>query len=169
MYMGFAPPVQTFFISILFGMAIGVLWDVNRVLKNIFKYKSIFKKIIFILDVVFCVAVCVLTICFFFVFTYSGFRFFVLVGEFIGVILYFCTITKFLYYILKIIIENIIKFFTLIYSLTKKIVNITIKNLKFIISVFRKKNKNKKNKKKITCFYSVNKYIMKKIEKFIKD
>ena len=172
MYMGFSPPVQTFFISILFGMVIGVLWDIDRVFKDKFKYKNIFKKIIF------CIAVCILTICFFFVFTYAGFRVFVLFGEFIGVILYFCTITKFFYHILKIIFEVVGWFFLLIYKITKKFVNITVKNIKFIVVFFNtkikknkknKKNKNNKNKEKTTCFYDVNKYIMKKIEKFIND
>lgn len=163
MYMSFSPPVKIFFISIFWGFLLGILWDLNRVIKKSLKIKNK-KNINFFLDVVFSVLAAVLTLTFFFVFTYSGFRVFVLIGELIGFILYFCTITKFIFFILNFLIKYILKVFIKIFNffsiLTFKIIKITTKlKIKYTL---------KKNKK-TTCFSPKHRCIIKKLKKYMKN
>ena len=168
MYMSVSPPTIIFFLAILLGFFWGIFWDINRVLKKLITSKN--KKFVFVLDVVFSVVACILTITFFYFFTYSGFRLFVLVGALLGFIIYYCTIQKPVFYALHIIIGFIIKIIFKILLFAQKIAN-KIKS----ISEFLKENlyiKIKKAKKieinKINEKDQIEKYIMKRIEKFIK-
>lgn len=140
MYMSFSPSVITFLISVLFGMIFGLIWNINLVIKkNSLKKPS--KNLVIFLDIIFCIIVSILTISFFFKYTYSGFRIFVLIGELIGFTLYFCTIEK----ILTIIINFTVKLIFSLYRNTIKtflisLINFLTNNLKNII-IFILKNK----------------------------
>lgn len=168
MYMSVSPPTTIFFLSMLLGVCFGIFWDVNRVLKKLIKSST--KKFVFSLDIIFSVIVCILTITFFYFFTYAGFRLFVLIGALLGFILYYCTIEKPIYYILHIIIGFIIKIIFKILNFAKIIGNKLKFILEFIVKYFKNKTKNikinkanKTNKDKIA-----EEYIMKKLGKFIK-
>ena len=106
MYMSFSPSVITFLISVLFGMFFGLIWNINLVIKKNSLTKPS-KNLVIFLDIIFCIIVSILTISFFFKYTYSGFRIFVLIGELIGFAIYFCTIEKFLTIIINFIVKLI--------------------------------------------------------------
>ncbi len=173
MYMAFSPPVQLFFISILCGAILGIFWDVTRILKqNATSYKSV---IVFILDAVFCVTACVLTLVFFFMFTYGGFRGFILAGELIGFVLYYATIEKFIFSVLKVVIEFVANILNIIFKIPNFIADTIVKILKtkMFQFLFKKqswksnKNDNKKIKnKKKSCFFKLYKCIIEKRFKF---
>ena len=171
--MAFSPPVQLFLLSILCGVILGIFWDVTRILKQKIKhYKSV---IIFILDAVFCVTACVLTLIFFFLFTYGGFRGFVLIGELIGFMLYYATIERFMFSTLEVVIKLIINVLNIIFKTPNFIADAIRKILKmkmfkfFLEKRVKKSNKydNKKVKsKKKSCFFRLYKCIIKKRVKF---
>ncbi len=145
--MSFSPPVQLFFISIIFGAVVGVFWDLNRVLKKNISHKENYRKITFVLDVCFCVFATIVTMNFFFNFTYSGFRGFVLVGELIGLLIYFCTITKHISFFLRIIIGFVLKIFLTIFSFFGNLVSKIIINITKLLSVIKIKTKKIKRQK----------------------
>ena len=165
MYMAIAPSVQTFMLSILFGTALGIVWDIIKIIKKNIKSKN--NKIFIFLDFAFFALACVFSITFFFLFTYGGFRIFVLAGEILGFIIYNLLITKFSYIIINLIVGFIIKILYNIFRLIRFIIN---KIIKFIIIIKLKiynNFKKRKNKKK-TCFYKVSKCIIKRASNFIK-
>lgn len=102
MYMSFSPPSKIFLISILLGLSFGALWDIFRILRLSIPSGKIF---IFIQDVIYCLIICLSTLIFFYFFTFGGFRFFVLIGEFFGFIIYYFTIGHIVFNIFKIIIH----------------------------------------------------------------
>lgn len=170
--MSFSPPVKIFFVSIFWGFLLGILWDLNRAIKKNIKFKNKnVKSLNFVLDVIFSVLAVILTLTFFFMFTYSGFRAFVLIGELIGFILYFCTITKFVFVILNFLVKNIFKIFKNIFeffkNLTSKLTKIANK-IKIKYTAKKNKKIGKKNKK-TSCFSSMNRCIMKKLQKYTKN
>lgn len=177
MYMGFSPPTIIFFFSILLGALVGLIWDINRILKN--NVKSNRKKFMFFLDILFCVVTSILTISFFFIYTYSGFRLFVLIGMLIGFILFYCTIEQPIYFVLNIVFKfifKILRFFKksleFLADILQKIL-VKLKNLIYnqIYLKIRKKLKNIKNKR-INYKNAEDEYILKnifkKLNKYIK-
>ena len=177
MYMSFSPPTIIFFLSILLGSVLGLIWDLNRVLKNnVHKNK---KKFAFFLDILFCITAAVSTICFFYFYTYSGFRFFILIGLLIGFVLFYCTIEKAVYFILNLIFEFIFKILRFLKKIIESIADILeniiikIKNtfyhkiyIKICLKI--KKIKNKKKSYKNSSDEYLIKNILKKLNKYIK-
>ncbi len=169
MFMSISPPTIIFFFSILLGFFWGIFWDINRVLKKLITYKN--KKFVFVLDVVFSIVACILTIFFFYSFTYAGFRLFVLFGAFLGFIIYYCTIQKPVFYALHIFVGFIVKIIFKILKIAefigdkiKLILESLIKNLYIKIKKSKKIKINGTNRED-----QMQKYIMKKIKKFIKQ
>lgn len=165
MFMSVSPPTIIFFLSILLGILWGIFWDVNRVLKKLISSKN--KKFIFVLDVIFSIVACVLTIIFFYCFTYAGFRLFILVGAFLGFILYYCTIQKPVFYALHIVVGIIVKIVFKILNIAKAIgdkIRLILNFISKILYIKIKKIKiNKTNKEN-----QIEEYIMRKIKKIIK-
>ena len=173
--MSFSPSIKVFLISILWGFLLATFWDLNRVIKKNLNFKKI-KNLNFILDIVFSALAVILTLTFFFIFTYGGFRAFVLAGELIGFVIYFCTITKFVFSVLDFLFKHIFKIFEKIFKLFKNLTFKIIKKInefkiKFAIKKDKKIKKNKKDKKikKTACFSSINECIIKKLQKYMKD
>lgn len=102
MYMAFSPPATIFLMSIILGMSFGALWDIFRILRLSIPSGKIF---IFMQDVVYSLIICLATLIFFYFFTFGGFRFFVLIGEFFGFIIYYFTIGHIIFNVFKIIIH----------------------------------------------------------------
>lgn len=111
MFMAFSPPVQLFLLSILWGGALGVLWDIFRILRLGFGKNKI---IVIIEDIVYAILFAVFTLLFFYFFTSGYFRFFVIIGELLGFLLYYMTIGKIVYIVFKFLIKWIKKFLWLI-------------------------------------------------------
>ena len=88
--MAFSPPVVVFFISNIFGVFLAIVWDCFRLIRKRVNKKA--RKLLIALDVMFFLFAIVATLIFFFIYTFSGFRIFVIVGEILGAILYYATI-----------------------------------------------------------------------------
>ncbi len=171
MYMSFSPPVKIFLLSLVFGAFFGVFWDILKIIKKNIKCKN--NKITFVIDIIFSTIIAIFTLVFFFMFTYSGFRFFVIIGESLGLLLYFNSISNFVLKLIKPLIQCVIKIIIFIIKVMHNITNVIIKIINTIINIIIKIItpifiKISKIFKKITCFYSQDKCIMKKLFKFIK-
>ncbi len=168
MFMSVSPPTVIFFLSILLGFFLGVFWDINRVLKKLITTKK--KRFVFGLDVIFSVVACILTIIFFYCFTYAGFRFFVLIGAFLGFVIYYCTVQKPVFYVLHIIIGFIVKTIFKILNITKAIgdkLKIILDFLfRFLLIKLKKTKKIKINKTNKNI--QMEDYVIRKVKKIIK-
>lgn len=105
MYMALAPSTLLFFYSILAGAVLGVIYDVFRILHIACPPKRIG---IIAQDITFALICIIVTLVFLQFFTNGALRFFVLVGEFIGFLLYYLTIGVIVIKTAKVII-NIVK------------------------------------------------------------
>lgn len=143
--MSFAPPVTTFLISVVLGLVFGAIWDCLRIIR---KKIGDFKKLVFVLDIIFFVLVSALTICFFFFFTYGGIRAFALVGELLGFILFYSIFEKPIFPLIYFIMSTIIKLIYFIYKIFRfvfmKVIIFTEKILMFFSTKFLKAKKPKK-------------------------
>ena len=131
MYMSFSPSIKTFLISIFFGIIFGLIWNIILIIKKNLHEKPN-KTLIIIFDIIFWIIVSVLTIGFFFNYTFSGFRLFILIGELIGFSIYFCTIEKFLSSIINVVVKFILSIY---YKIIKKF---SIKIINFLIYILEK-------------------------------
>ena len=130
LYMSFAPSVTTFFLSIFYGAILGVFWIIFKILRK--NLSNLFENLSFILDVSYCIIVSIVTLCFFFFFTYGGFRIFVIIGELLGFILFKISIERPTYIVFDFLIKIII--------LTAKSIFKIIRKIFFIITNFSEKN-----------------------------
>lgn len=89
MYMALAPSTLLFFYAILFGMIIGACYDIFRIIRVA---HTPGKTGILIEDLLFALICTIVTVIFLQCFTDGAFRFFVLIGELMGFILYQLTI-----------------------------------------------------------------------------
>ena len=85
MHMSFSPSVVVFFMSLGLGAIFGALWDIFRILRLGIPLGRMF---IFLQDIIYFAIICILTLIFFYFFTFGGFRLFVLLGEFLGFLIY---------------------------------------------------------------------------------
>lgn len=114
--MSFSPSVLTFFISVALGLILGAIWDCFRIFR---KKIGDLKSLVFILDVLYFIIVSILTISFFFFFTYGGFRAFTIVGELLGFILFYSMFEKSTFPLIYLITSIIFKLIYLIYKFFK--------------------------------------------------
>ena len=105
MYMALAPSTLLFFYSILTGAVLGVVYDIFRILRIACPPKKIG---IIVQDIIFALICIITTLMFFQFFTNGALRFFVLIGEFLGFLLYYLTIGVIVIKIARVII-NIVK------------------------------------------------------------
>lgn len=105
MYMALAPSTLLFFYSILTGAVLGVVYDIFRILRISFPPKKI---AIIVQDVIFALICIITTLMFLQFFTNGALRFFVLIGEFLGFLLYYLTIGVIVIKTARVII-NIVK------------------------------------------------------------
>jgi len=117
-----------FFVFILNGILIGILFDLFRILRKSFKTPDI---ITYVQDVVFWLLTGLLTLFFLFQFQYGALRLYVLIGILAGVSIYLLTISK--YFILLNV--TIIKF---IKDIIRKIISILIYPIKVLLRLLRK-------------------------------
>lgn len=105
-----ANQTYTFFIFILVGSIIGLLFDAFRVIRKTFKTPDI---ITYIEDVVFWILTCMLLAYTIFVYNNGELRAYIFIGIFIGIILYIILISKYVIMIctsfLKVVKNTIIK------------------------------------------------------------
>lgn len=154
MYMSFSPSVKIFLLSILFGLIFGLFWNVILIIKkNLFKKPS--KKLIVVFDLIFCITFSISTVGFFFNYTYSGFRIFVVFGELVGFIFYFYIFEKLLTPIITIIVKSILNIY---YKIFKKLL---LRIIKILTAIFKKIFSNIFKKINI-CRYKVNMVLFKK-------
>lgn len=107
---------QTFLFleSCLLGAVLGVIYDIFRILRISFKNGSF---LIFLEDALFFFICAILTFCFMLTTNDGQVRFFILLGEGIGFILYHCTIGVLVMKISKLIIRFIGRLFSLLYKI----------------------------------------------------
>ena len=147
--------LYTFLIFILTGLAIGILFDIFRILRRSFKTKDF---ITYIEDILFWIFTGIILLYSIFTFNNGELRGFVFIGVLLGIILYILTLSK---YLIKIcvyavnIIKKIITFpIKLLANLVKKIFIIPLNKIIVTIKKYLKKiiSKNKlsfkTNKKK---------------------
>lgn len=137
LYMSFAPSTWVFFIAILFGAVFGVLWDCCRIVRREFGGS----RIVFISDICYFILVSLFTVVFFFIFTAGGFRFFVIIGELLGFILYYCSIERPFFLLLDFVLSKLLKLIHSIYSFLKKCFKKTTNVSERNIITFSKKSK----------------------------
>lgn len=162
LYMAFAPSAVTFFISVMVGVALGAIWDCFRVVR---KKIGDLKKLVFILDLTYFILVSICTMCFFFFFTYGGFRAFALIGELLGFILFYSTFEKpvfpLIYFFVSIAFKityffyKIIKFsFLKFINFSEKVIIYNLKNLQKKLNLRKKNNRSRSFKNRL--FKSLN-------------
>ena len=106
MYMALAPSTLLFFYSILTGAFLGVVYDIFRILRIAYPPKKIG---IIAQDITFALICIIATLIFLQFFTNGALRFFVLVGEFLGFLLYYLTIGVIVIKMAKVIIKIVKK------------------------------------------------------------
>lgn len=147
MYMALAPSTLLFFYSILAGAFLGVVYDIFRILRVAYPPKRIG---IIAQDITFVLICIIVTLIFLQFFTNGAVRFFVLVGEFIGFLLYYLTIgviviktarviINMVKKILYIIIWPFRKIFGLIFSKLSPPINRFIQKLRKILKTIKKR------------------------------
>ena len=104
--MGISVPEQlwTFLYSIAYGVALGVFYDLFRVLRLIFIPSSVS---VFIQDVLFWIISGIVTFMYMFSFNDGMIRFYMLCGVFLGWILYYFTLGGWIYAFLKKVIGTL--------------------------------------------------------------
>lgn len=102
MYMVVSPPAILFGISLLWGAGLGMLWDLFRIFRLGFPTGRVSA---FVEDVAYAVLAALATLLFFYLFTSGAFRFFVLVGELLGFVVYYFTIGRLVYQIFIVLIR----------------------------------------------------------------
>lgn len=142
-----------FFIFVLTGIIIGLIFDVFRALRKSFKTKD---YITYIEDIVFWIIVGILLMYVTFKYNYGEIRFYMFLGTFLGGILYLLIFSKvFIGFLIKIfmLIKKVVN--TLIIIPIKKLIKIVKKPIKFIIINIQKSKKflqiKINNVKKIKC------------------
>ena len=147
--------LYTFLMFILTGLAIGILFDIFRILRRSFKTKDF---ITYIEDILFWIFTGIILLYSIFTFNNGELRGFVFIGVLLGIILYILTLSKYLIkicvYAVNIIKKIIIFPIKLLANLVKKIFIIPLNKIIVTIKKYLKKiiSKNKlsfkTNKKK---------------------
>ncbi len=101
MFMGVAPEAEQFLIAVCFGGILGVGWDLFRILR-LAGFAS--RALVFAEDLLYMLLVTLVTLLFFYWFTSGDFRVYVLIGEFLGWVLYYCTLGRLVYSVSRVII-----------------------------------------------------------------
>lgn len=121
----FLEQMYIFFIFIICGVIIGIIFDVFRILRKSFKTPDI---VTYIEDVLFWIITCILFAYTIFTYNNGEIRLYIFIGALIGILIYILTISKyFIKFCVKII--NIIKIF---------INKFVIYPLKIILKILRK-------------------------------
>lgn len=140
--------LYTFLMFILTGLAIGILFDIFRILRRSFKTKDF---ITYIEDILFWVFTGIILLYSIFTFNNGELRGFVFIGVLLGIILYILTLSKYLIkicvYTVNIIKKIIIFPIKLLVNLVKKIFIIPLNKIIVTIKKYLKKiiSKNKLN------------------------
>lgn len=130
-----------FFVSCLFGVPIGIVFDMFRVLRMIFRHGRI---AVIIEDILFFALYGVFIMCFTITAARSEFRFFYCFGNLLGFILYFVTIGRFVVSFLRKITEKLKLFLR---PPLKKFVLMCEKITAKFVGFFKNKKLLKKSKK----------------------
>lgn len=149
--------ISRFLFFILIGIILGILFDLFRIIRKCFKTSDL---ITYIHDILFLVLSGVILLISIFIINNGEIRGYIFLGIFIGILVYFITISKFLIialtkiilFLKKILIKPIVDFCKFIRKIIKKLINkikIIIKNIKKI----EKKPKNKTNLGKQEGFF----------------
>ena len=132
--------LYTFLIFILTGLAIGILFDIFRILRRSFKTKDF---ITYIEDILFWIFTGIILLYSIFTFNNGELRGFVFIGVLLGIILYILTLSKYLIkicvYAVNIIKKIIIFPIKLLANLVKKIFIIPLNKIIVTIKKYLKK------------------------------
>lgn len=151
MYMALAPSTLLFFYSIIAGAFLGVVYDVFRIIRIACPPKKIG---IIVQDITFALICIIVTLMFLQFFTNGALRFFILVGEFVGFLLYYLTIGVIVTKTARVII-NIVKkiIYILIWPFRKIFGWIFSKLCPLLSRLIQKLRKILKTSKKRLLFY----------------
>ena len=156
MHMSFSPPVLVFFMSLGLGAVFGVLWDIFRIFRLRLPASKMF---VFLQDIIYFTIICMLTLIFFYFFTFGGFRLFVLIGESLGFLIYYLTISRVVFAVFKVIIHFAHKFiWALTWPIRKLVLKISHMFQKFLQRFKRKIKKYFQIKKKFLHFRGISVY-----------
>lgn len=151
MYMALAPSTLLFFYSILTGAVLGVVYDIFRILRIACPPKKI---AIIVQDVIFALICIITTLMFFQFFTNGALRFFVLIGEFLGFLLYYLTIGVIVIKTARVIITIVKKVIYIVIWPFRKILGWFVSKLSPLLNRFiQKLRKILKITKKRLLFY----------------
>ena len=132
--------LYTFLMFILTGLAIGILFDIFRILRRSFKTKDF---ITYIEDILFWIFTGIILLYSIFTFNNGELRAFVFIGVLLGIILYILTLSKYLIkicvYTVNIIKKIIIFPIKLLVNLVKKIFIIPLNKIIVTIKKYLKK------------------------------
>jgi len=131
-----------FLLTVVLGALIGFIYDIFRIFRKTVKHKDFF---IFIEDTVYWLIVSFVMFYFMLNQNDGEIRFYAIVGAFLGMILYFYTVSIFVMKISMAVIKVIKKIFNIIFKVISFPIKIIIKIFKIIISPFKKVLKKLKN------------------------
>ena len=150
-----------FLLTVVVGMFIGFIYDIFRIIRKVIKHKDFF---IFIEDTVYWLIVSFVMFYFMLSQNNGEIRFFAIMGAFIGMILYFYTISIWVMKVSMTIINIIKKIFNTIFKIIMFPVKIVIKIIKVPLRILKKiMSPFKKVLKKII------RYVKIKLGKLLKD
>ena len=121
----FLEQMYIFFIFIICGVIIGIIFDVFRILRKSFKTPDI---VTYIEDVLFWIITCILFAYTIFTYNNGEIRLYIFIGALIGILIYILTISKYF-----------IKFCVKIINIIKKVIKkFVVYPLKIILKILRK-------------------------------
>ncbi len=120
--------LQLFIIFLVNGILIGVLFDIFRIIRKTFSHKDF---VIYVQDTLFWIFTGIILIYSTFIFNDGQFRIFMLVGTIIGFLIYLYTLSKSF-------IKINIKIISVLKKITKKIIDLILIPIKFIVLTIRK-------------------------------
>ena len=154
--MGVTQPVLVFFEACVLGFCLGALYDVFRILRLSFPHNKI---LVFLEDVLYFFLITVISFSFILLQNNGTLRAFLLLGELMGAILYFFTLSilimkaanaiiKAVYTIMRffyrITVKPFIRFFKFLFCLFRRIGRIFVRKLKIILRNSKKHLKERK-------------------------
>lgn len=127
--------VTLFLLTVVLGMFIGFIFDIFRIIRKIIKHRDFF---IFVEDTLYWLIVSFIMFYFMLNKNNGEIRFFSIIGVFIGMILYFCTISNLVINVSLIVINAIKKILIVMFKIIMFPIKIIYKIIKIPLNVLKK-------------------------------
>lgn len=134
--------LQVFGLAVLLGVGLGLVYEVFRLLRLAFSSQ---KTVVFVQDVLFSLTALISTFVFVVAVNEGQLRFFLLIGELCGFMVYYFTLGALIFRLSSLIIGTVRKILSFLFSPLKKALDRRASK--------KKTEKSKKNPKKITLFF----------------